>query len=1742
MAENISQQFPGVLSSPVQPGQAFANASPIDREEAGFFSNPLETIASVFGVPQQILYAFGKNMGEFLSGNELNDDNFFDDVTNAVRGRGNLTFKNLLETVGLEGFDAALPEGMAIDNLAARIPISAAAGLLAGFGSGNPFIGFTVGFSANDFLAGKGAVSSVVDIATDPANKLRLFQRTAKGLNMSQEEFLKLSRTANFADEVAKKADELPLKGSLLSQFIRGERVLFDFKGNSGFLVTPGNKFLQGMGLPVHREMFDVGRWTGVNLFAETLDTGIGIPMRTMNKIFGTEKVDDLISIADSIEARTIRPVTNLIARKIGDPIKSVFQVGAETGMQTRKDLLRVSAQLSDPERRAFFSEIMQGDLDEYDTVIEYTEEVSRQAAKLLSQTSSDLQAAQAFAKRQTAGVVENIEQSRLLEADALRLANTSQKVLAEDGASLESLEELFKSNRPDDFSRFLAGAKLNAKEIERALDAGGVGATAGLPQGLALDAWGARVEDVNRQVSAEGMQGMKDFSSINKELDKMEIEIDRLKQERDGAERLGDRDLVNELDATISDRENKLKAFGDSFLEKDGNAAFMQGQLLQASDVEKRAIANLSKFLHPDFFKRVRLTFSGRSGVLPEGSTEALVGEAYLNLRKGANAEKFLEANVVLHNLRSTQTLGNVLGQTALSLMPEATKNVARSILKAGDEQEFTAKFLDMFSSMVNGTGIAPTAEARGFIGKIGDMTRGIFNFFSDMVSPGSFKDKRVKRKFFNWLKGENLLSNPEDWNGLEFFSDLRKVIEVKDGKQQIIDPFLMKDFTQQNLKTMENARFIAPGQGVRVEFDGVAGETLKQKDVINHEKIQHLQNGMDLTQASRANYGSREIVAYHHQIKKDPELQQFLVRMGYVSQDLMDKFLDARNLEGANVAGHYVNEFINQVSQALTINPMNNFQTGLGAFFQNNVTKNQAFINTLDPMIQKMTFYDEFAEKDRALDAIFNQLDKVFFDKESAGAVVDSLRASVRAGRTSDAARVQDVIDLWQQSTKKTIRNFNDTLDQTKALIDDGILDGGAMEDLHGQLKTFGLLDENVIAQNALGQEIIDGILAERRLFGADGVLPDDFKSLFADSGFDGLTQSAKDAIKQQVNKTVFANRTLSEALDLEQIQRLQNRAGPVVSKDNFVLGQPVTAENSTGVNQLVRIDPDQVKDLPPVARKYAGKYLPVDLANIITKGINMQDEAKKMSFLGKAFDEVINGLNEEEIAQRASANVKFLNKLAGKEVFGEGTLDIMERFWSGANFDYLTTLFKSQALLSPAFHVRNAISAFFTNTSMGVTTDDHTKAFRTLRAASKVQPGDVTRNADGSLRFGPDVRSEDKELLERFFEAEEAGILSGGLSGELREELGTQIRQGAATSINPLSAQNFFLYDKNFAVSGKIEDVARLAAFNRSRDSLQRSLQDSTEYTKLLHFDYNLLTPVEKKVLKRVIPFYTYFRKALARDSRLFMERTGEFVRMGHLVQEAERGIEPEESDALSQYVREQLGVRIRKNDRGKTEYLLLGGLIPAADLVARTVGAVEPGERLSPPAVLKNIANSFAEGLTPFLKLPAEQFLNLNFYFGKPIEKYQGELADLYGIAVPARYVHVIQSVRFLNDLNRVHKALRQVPSPVRPDVAPAGQDPSRAFTELMGVLGGVRVVENSSPATQLYFNRTLPQKQALQQARRNIRSEARKGPGNANLPVAVGVFQKTVSETQRKNIERQQARQRILQKSRRSEER
>jgi hypothetical protein len=164
---------------------------------------------------------------------------------------------------------------------------------------------------------------------------------------------------------------------------------------------------------------------------------------------------------------------------------------------------------------------------------------------------------------------------------------------------------------------------------------------------------------------------------------------------------------------------------------------------------------------------------------------------------------------------------------------------------------------------------------------------------------------------------------------------------------------------------------------------------------------------------------------------------------------------------------------------------------------------------------------------------------------------------------------------------------------------------------------------------------------------------------------------------------------------------------------------------------------------------------------------------------------------------------------------------------------------------------------------------------------------------------------------------------------------------------------------------------EDGVRLATYIAAR---RRGLNPdrAAAWVARHHFDYADLTTLERSVLRRIFPFYTFTARNTPLQIRTLLTKPGKFANLQKVREEARKisDIPPGYEQSLRLF--EQQGLPVPVPGTGQ----LLYPKLPAMDLSRLTV---------------RDQGNYLMSMLTPLIKTPIELSQNYNFFFRQPIDE-------------------------------------------------------------------------------------------------------------------------------------------------------
>lgn len=318
---------------------------------------------------------------------------------------------------------------------------------------------------------------------------------------------------------------------------------------------------------------------------------------------------------------------------------------------------------------------------------------------------------------------------------------------------------------------------------------------------------------------------------------------------------------------------------------------------------------------------------------------------------------------------------------------------------------------------------------------------------------------------------------------------------------------------------------------------------------------------------------------------------------------------------------------------------------------------------------------------------------------------------------------------------------------------------------------------------------------------------------------------------------------------------------------------------------------------------------------------------------------------------------------------------------------HYDDLMTVWKKYTLVPFfAYHSRNFVGNIFNN-YLG---DVNPLAYET---AARIQ---ATRNMDAVFNVGG--KQVTKRALEDTFE-------NYGIKWQFSKYLDIDpVTQQPATVLGKMEK---WATEPQQKLGNYLENNARIAHFV---DKINKgfSERDAMMSVKKYLFDYTDLTPFEKAVMRRTMPFYAWTRNNLPLQVESILTKPGKYSRLNTILSTVQRDTPapPDEPYLLQAYLKYLSPVRMRTNAEGNPEYNVLGGFIPAADL-----------------AKLTRPLDMIVEQLGPALKIPVELATNQSLFLDKPVEAYPGERERFAGVVMPKTVSNVLRNIRLLTEIDR-----------------------------------------------------------------------------------------------------------------------
>ena len=286
----------------------------------------------------------------------------------------------------------------------------------------------------------------------------------------------------------------------------------------------------------------------------------------------------------------------------------------------------------------------------------------------------------------------------------------------------------------------------------------------------------------------------------------------------------------------------------------------------------------------------------------------------------------------------------------------------------------------------------------------------------------------------------------------------------------------------------------------------------------------------------------------------------------------------------------------------------------------------------------------------------------------------------------------------------------------------------------------------------------------------------------------------------------------------------------------------------------------------------------------------------------------------------------------------------------------FDEFTRIFKSWAVATPGFIARNGYSGVFMNYMFGVSPGsmrDFVSADRAFNRA--IGSGKSVVDALAEL---PDGIRDSYALVHHSGVLELGGQVENVLS-DLKALTGSGAKRSVLTRIadTPLNRATY-------KMNGQMERYLRgSAAMDAAAKG--RGIEGIYDLVFKAHFDYSDLNNFENNVMKRISPFYTWFRKNLPTQMEMIFRNPKAFARFAQAKDAIEATTNPE--DIVPSWMTDRLNIRLPFSIPGGQMYLMPD--MPIKDL---------------------NVLGNWNDALgmiNPVLKTPVELTMDRKLYFGQ-----------------------------------------------------------------------------------------------------------------------------------------------------------
>lgn len=308
----------------------------------------------------------------------------------------------------------------------------------------------------------------------------------------------------------------------------------------------------------------------------------------------------------------------------------------------------------------------------------------------------------------------------------------------------------------------------------------------------------------------------------------------------------------------------------------------------------------------------------------------------------------------------------------------------------------------------------------------------------------------------------------------------------------------------------------------------------------------------------------------------------------------------------------------------------------------------------------------------------------------------------------------------------------------------------------------------------------------------------------------------------------------------------------------------------------------------------------------------------------------------------------------------------------------YDKFMAQWKGFTLLSPGFHGRNFMGNASNMYLAGMNTVDiiryQSQAIKDLTKYKRL----VKLKAELGEQA---LKQSDKVFLNSFDEIAKSGVLTGHRGARDLEDVKAMIeRLGQGKNIKDKNVLQR-LIETNFTFAEDIDDIQRVALY---RWSLKKTGSSAAAFKQVREalFDYTLLTPIERDIMKRAIPFYTFMKNNLIFQAKNIVKNPQQYAKLLRSYKHWTEGMTDIDVNELPDYIKGNMWLPIPTIiDRGDEETINFLKLnLPVSDFV----------EFIEKPF------NRGVTSLTVPVKIAIELGMGRDTFTGAPLKEFPGQV--------------------------------------------------------------------------------------------------------------------------------------------------